>query len=142
MIGICSHRDRTIPLESAGHPGAAVAERVAAAFRPSAATSRPCVGRGSGDREDRPLTRCVADMYVCHMKRTTVYLDEASYERLKRLARRRGCAPAVLVREAVAEYGARHASRRLPESLGAFRSGRRDLGERAEDLLKGFGRSR
>lgn len=76
------------------------------------------------------------------MRRTTVYLDEASYQRLKGLARRKGCAPALLVREAVAEYAARHAPPRAPKSLGAFRSGRKNLSERAEDLLDGFGRSR
>jgi hypothetical protein len=51
-------------------------------------------------------------------------------------------APAELVREAVAEYAARHAARQMPKSIGAFASGRRDLSERAEDLLKGMGRSR
>ncbi len=76
------------------------------------------------------------------MKRTTVYLDETSYQRLKGLARRKGCAPAMLVRKAVAEYAARHAPPRAPKSLGAFRSGRKNLSERAEDLLDGFGRSR
>lgn len=76
------------------------------------------------------------------MKRTTVYLDEGSYQRLKGLARARGCAPALLVREAVAEYATRHARRRLPKSLGAFKSGRKDLSERAEALLAGFGKPR
>jgi hypothetical protein len=46
------------------------------------------------------------------------------------------------VREAVAEYAARHEPRRIPKSVGAFASGRRDLSERAEELLKGMGRSR
>jgi hypothetical protein len=46
------------------------------------------------------------------------------------------------VREAVAEYAARHEPRRAAKSVGAFASGRRDLSERAEDLLKGMGRSR
>jgi len=76
------------------------------------------------------------------MTRTTVYLDPASYARLKRLARVRGCPPAQLVREAVVEYAARHGRTRRPKSLGAFRSGRKDLSERAEALLSGFGRSR
>jgi hypothetical protein len=44
------------------------------------------------------------------------------------------------VREAVAEYTVRHALTRRPRSLGAGRSGRRDLSERAESLLKGMGR--
>ncbi len=75
-------------------------------------------------------------------QKTTVYLDETEYRRLKALARTRGCTPAFLLREAVAEYTARHAPRKLPRSLGAFRSGRRDLSERAEALLRGMGRGR
>jgi hypothetical protein len=47
-----------------------------------------------------------------------------------------------VVREAVAEYTARHAARRQPASLGAFTSGRHDLSERAEMLLAGMGRRR
>ena len=84
----------------------------------------------------------MATIYVSHMTRTTVYLDPASYARLKRLARAKGCPPAQLVREAVVEYAARHGKARRPRSLGAFRSGRKDLSERAEELLSGFGRSR
>ena len=72
------------------------------------------------------------------MDKTTLYLDPDDYRRLKRLAASRKRAPAVLVREAVAEYIARHEAP-LPRSLGAFRSGRRDLSERAEELLDGMG---
>jgi predicted DNA-binding ribbon-helix-helix protein len=74
--------------------------------------------------------------------KTTVYLDPASYGQLKRIARRRRCAPAMLVREAVAEYAARHGETKPAKSVGAFRSGRRNLSERAEDLLTDFGKSR
>ena len=73
------------------------------------------------------------------MQKTTVYMDEETYRRLKRLARLEGRAPAEMVREAVAEYTVRHAPRRKPRSVGAFRSGRRDLGRRAEALLTDFG---
>jgi len=73
-------------------------------------------------------------------QKTTVYLDQVEYRRLKQLARERGCAPALLLREAVAEYTTRHAPSKLPRSLGAFRSGKRNLGSRAQDLLKGMGR--
>ena len=76
------------------------------------------------------------------MQKTTVYLDEAAYRRLKQLARAARRAPAALVREAVAEYAARHVRRRKPASLGAFRSGRRDLGQRDEALLAGLGEER
>jgi hypothetical protein len=74
-------------------------------------------------------------------QKTTVYLDPVEYRRLKQIARARGCAPALLLREAVAEYTVRHSPKRLPRSLGAFRSGRPDLGSSAEKLLRGMGRS-
>jgi predicted transcriptional regulator len=73
-------------------------------------------------------------------KKTTVYLDADAYRRLKLLARARKRPPAELVREAVIEYAARHGRPRTAASVGAFRSGRRDLGERAEELLGGMGR--
>jgi predicted transcriptional regulator len=74
-------------------------------------------------------------------QKTTVYLDQVEYRRLKQLARARGCAPALLLREAVAEYTMRYAPAKLPRGLGAFRSGKRNLGSRADALLKGMGRA-
>jgi len=76
------------------------------------------------------------------MQKTTLYLDEATYRRLKQLARTTHRKPAALVREAVAEYTARHATRRKPKSVGGLRSGRRDLGQAAEELLAGLGEER
>jgi hypothetical protein len=82
-------------------------------------------------------------IYVYHMStKTTVYLEPESYRRLKALAARTGRSAADLVREAVAEYARRHAGAAAPRSLGAGRSGQRDLGSRAEELLKGFGEKR
>ncbi len=76
-------------------------------------------------------------------QKTTVYLDAEDYRRLKRLAARTRRPPAQLVREAVAAYVVQHAAPRVAHSVGAFASRRRNLGERAEDLLRrGFGRSR
>ena len=77
-----------------------------------------------------------------HHTKTTVYLDRAAYQQLQRLARARGQTAAALVREAVAEYARRHARGGLPRSLAAGRSGRKDLGAKAEQLLKGMGRER
>jgi hypothetical protein len=73
-------------------------------------------------------------------QKTTVYLIESDYRRLKELARARDVSAADLVREAVSEYTSRHAPRRKPRSLGAGRSGRHDLSENAEALLAGLGR--
>jgi len=72
--------------------------------------------------------------------KTTIYLDPGDYRRLKALAKTQGRSAAELVREAVAEYAARHAPPVLPSSIGAGASGRSDLSERAESLLDGMGR--
>lgn len=74
-------------------------------------------------------------------QKTTVYLDAADYRRLKAIARARGCAPAQLVREAVARYAAAEAPVRRARSIAAGKSRRNDVGERAEQLLDGFGRT-
>ena len=71
--------------------------------------------------------------------KTTIYLDPDDYRRLKALARRLGRPAAALVREAVAEYAGRHTPAAAPRSVGAGRSRRRDLSERAEELLGGLG---
>jgi hypothetical protein len=70
-----------------------------------------------------------------------VYLDRDDYARLKQLARRDGRKTAELVREAVAEY-ARKRGGEAARSIGAGRSGRGDLSERAEELLRGLGRAK
>src|SRR5256886_16933066 len=74
--------------------------------------------------------------------KTTVYLTAADYRRLKALARATDRTTAELVREAVAEYARRHAPGARPKSLGPGRSGRGDVAERAEELLRGLGRRR
>ena len=56
------------------------------------------------------------------------------------MAAREGRSTAELVREAVAEYTSRRGPGRLPRSLGAGRSGRGDVSEEADRLLKGMGR--
>ena len=80
--------------------------------------------------------------HIDKTQKTTVYLDADDYRRLKALARRRGRPPAQLVREAVAEYTARHMTSRAPKSVGGFASARGDVGRRAEELLAGMGRAR
>ena len=50
-------------------------------------------------------------------------------------SRANAVAPAALVREAVAEYVARHDVQKRPRSVGKFASRRGDLSERAEELL-------
>lgn len=76
------------------------------------------------------------------LAKTTVYLAEADYRRLKTLARRQSRTAAELVREAVTDYARRHAGPARPRSLGIGRSRRGDVAERAEELLRGLGRRR
>lgn len=71
--------------------------------------------------------------------KTTIYLNPDDYRRLKALARQQGRRTAELVREAVAEYAHRYAPALRPRSVGAGRSRRGDVGERAEELLGGLG---
>ena len=75
-------------------------------------------------------------------QKTTVYLDEGDYRRLKAIGRETRRSPAALVREAVSEFARKHGRNRKILSLGAGRSGRGDVAERAEELLKGMGGER
>src|SRR5436853_5777732 len=74
--------------------------------------------------------------------KTTLYLDADAYRRIKRIAQRRRTTPAALVREAVAQYAERNDRPTRPRSIGAGRSGRRDLSERADELLAGMGKAK
>lgn len=91
---------------------------------------------------DGRLDKEYTAIYGCHMTlaKTTLYLPEADYRRLKALARLQNRPAAELIREAIAEYTERHGKkRRRPRSLGAGHSGRGDLSEKAEELLVGLG---
>ncbi len=76
---------------------------------------------------------------IYSMEKTTVYLHKADYRRLKALAKEADRPVAELIREAVAEYAARHGPAARPSSIGVGRSGRGDLSECTEDLLGGMG---
>ena len=73
---------------------------------------------------------------------TTVYLETDEYRQLKEIARKQGRKTAAVLREAVSEYTRRHGRKAKPRSVGAGRSGRHDLSERADELLEGMGRSK
>jgi predicted transcriptional regulator len=79
---------------------------------------------------------------MSRLTKTTVYLADGDYRRLKAIAREQNRATAQLVRDAIAEFARRHGRRARPRSLGIARSGRRDLSERTEELLAGMGRGR
>jgi predicted transcriptional regulator len=76
------------------------------------------------------------------MRRTTIFADEEVLDALLAMARRRGVSVAQIMREALGDYVSRQQGKRRRLSLaGIGRSGRRDIAERAEELLKeGFGR--
>ncbi len=76
------------------------------------------------------------------MKRTTVFADEEVLRKLREIAKRDSVSLSDVIRRALDRYVTRHASKRSSLSLvGIGRSGRRDVAERAEELLeKGFGR--
>lgn len=74
------------------------------------------------------------------MHKTTIYLDDRVYARIRRLAAATGRTQAMIIREALAAYTGEGA--RLPTSIGAGRSGSKDTSERSEELLAGFGEER
>lgn len=75
------------------------------------------------------------------MKRTTIYLDPDLEARLKLESKRRKQPMAELIREAIAEK--LHSTRRVGSPNGGrFSSGRADIADRQEELLRkaSFGR--
>ena len=74
------------------------------------------------------------------MKKTSLYLDEADVERLRRLAKREGRSQAEIVRAAIAAYESRLEPDRkfaLAASWAGDGSSVADIPE--EELLRGFG---
>jgi metal-responsive CopG/Arc/MetJ family transcriptional regulator len=76
------------------------------------------------------------------MKRTTVFVDEDLLRKLRDIAKRENSSVSEVTRKALVEYVSRRRPKRSRLSLvGIGRSGRKDVAERSEDLLrKGFGR--
>ena len=73
------------------------------------------------------------------MLRTTVYLDEETALTIRRLADTQKRSQADIIRTALHNYlkqTGQQSSRPSPVGIGAYRSGRTDLSERAEELLR------
>jgi predicted transcriptional regulator len=95
------------------------------------------------------MARCVRQgMYasICHMKRTTIFVDEALEHDLKAIAGRRGQPVATVVREALAQYVAsdKRGRRTNLSFVAAGASGHADTAERHDEALwpqKGRSRS-
>lgn len=74
------------------------------------------------------------------MHKTTIYLDDRVYARIRRLAAATGRTQAMIIREALAAYTGEGS--RVPRSVGAGRSGSADTSDRTEEHLAGFGEER
>jgi len=69
------------------------------------------------------------------MRKTTVYLDPEVALALREISRGEGRSQAELIREALRQY-TRNRSRPRLAGVGTFRSGRSDVSDRAEELLR------
>lgn len=74
------------------------------------------------------------------MHKTTLYLDEGIYERIKRMAEASGKTQAEIIRDALVAH--LDGPPRRPRSVGLGRSERGDVASRDEELLDGFGEDR
>ena len=73
---------------------------------------------------------------IIHMKRTTIFADEGLIESLKRIALKEKMSLSATVRRALEEFVARRQGKNpLPSFVGIGESGRRDVADRAEELL-------
>lgn len=73
------------------------------------------------------------------MLRTTIYLNEEEALAIRRLSVVRKCPQAELIRDAISEYvkkSDKELHQALPPGVGAYKSGRSDVSQRADELLK------
>ncbi|MFN8657769.1 MAG: CopG family transcriptional regulator [Candidatus Obscuribacterales bacterium] len=79
------------------------------------------------------------------MLRTTIYLQEHTALALRHLAEADGISQAEIMRTAIEKYVEQleqQRTRTLPPGAGAYRSGRNDVSQKAEELLRKRARSR
>jgi hypothetical protein len=79
------------------------------------------------------------------VQRTTVYLDEEIAVAIRNFAESQNRSQAEIIREALAKYvkEVERKTRRPPISgVGAYRSGRSDVSERAEEILRELARKK
>lgn len=70
------------------------------------------------------------------MKRTTIFADESLLAALQKLAHKQHTSLAAIIRTALEQFvSQQEAAGPLPSFLGIGRSGRKDVSERAEELL-------
>jgi hypothetical protein len=69
------------------------------------------------------------------MVKTTLYLEETTAHALEELASEEGLSQGEVIREALMAYKGQQA-RPAPKGIGRYRSGRSDISENADDLLR------
>lgn len=75
------------------------------------------------------------------MVKTTVYLDETVAVKLRQIAKAADRSQAEVIRDAIETY-TRGVERPRPKGIGAYRSGRSDVSETAEEILRRAARKR
>ena len=73
--------------------------------------------------------------------KTTIYLDDAEYRRLKRIAERERTSAAELIRAAVSAFLARRQPATVPAWVGMLESESTVAAHDEDELLEGFGES-
>lgn len=73
--------------------------------------------------------------------KTTLYLEDETAAALKRIARGQGRSQSEVIREALTQY-AEAAPLPAPQGIGGYRSGRRDVSAKAEEILRRRARTR
>jgi hypothetical protein len=73
--------------------------------------------------------------YYLPMVKTTLYLEETTAHVLEELASEEGRSQGDVIREALLAYKGRQA-RPVPKGVGEYRSGRSDISEHADELLR------
>jgi hypothetical protein len=68
------------------------------------------------------------------MVKTTLYLEETTAHALEELASEEGRSQGEVIHEALLVYKSR--TRPAPKGVGEYRSGRSDISERADELLR------
>ena len=69
------------------------------------------------------------------MIKTTIYLDEQTHQTIKQFAKFQGKSQAELIRQALEQYASQIPIPK-PQGIGKYRSGRNDISQNEETILK------
>jgi hypothetical protein len=76
------------------------------------------------------------------MAKTTIYVEPEVALTLRQLAAVQERSQAEIIRNAILAYTSKTAARPLPKGVGTYESGRSDISERAEELMRRAARGR